>query len=154
MKARILLRALPALLLLLAIDARAAVVNLFHEAVALNVSAQTTTQTSDEFVVDPAANAGGLLIWLNLTTCTTACDVTLALQVQDPVDGSWRSYFQVPNVIATGDATYLMGQANAQTNSALGVVVERPLPRRFRIQVIHNNANASTYSVGIVTVPR
>lgn len=91
--------------------------------------------------------ARGVIATINITSAGSG-SVKLVVQRWDPVS-DWVTLADTANLTTDGATSLtvypgLTGSAN--------VVVSAVIPRKWRVQVTHNNANAITYSVGISTL--
>ena len=95
--------------------------------------------------------ASGIIVYVNVTAVPGAETVTLALDEQDPVSGTWAQIVATNTNNGTGLMRLKMKPA-IQTISAgaLQVQVQDTLPAIWRVRVIHSSTGNWTYSMGIV----
>lgn len=104
--------------------------------------ARNSTQTgSDIFNYD---GWDAVEVFLDLTTFTTAASIALRLERWDPAKAAYVSVLQTANLTAVGTTSLRWGPQipDVANSSRAGY-----LPQRWRIVVVHNNANSHTYSV-------
>lgn len=90
-------------------------------------------------------NGRGVNVFVDVTAITTAPSITVAIQGLDPVSGKWITLL-TSAAITTVSTTHLRiypGVAAAANTKA-----DEALPRRWRVNVTHANADSITYSVG------
>lgn len=114
----------------------------------------TTTQTSD-----PIRNPGysGVLVIINATAAGVT-GLQLRIQVKDPNSGQWINLNAAPTAITSttlGAYGYEVSLNNATAPGGAGNVAQRTsgeLPADWRVQVVHGDATASSYTVGYLYV--
>lgn len=107
-------------------------------------AARTATTNSP---VQTNYNARGVLVTLNVTAASGTGGLSLRIQVQDPVSGTFFNYNATPTAVtATGMYSYLVypGVSGGFTTQLSPVV----LPRTWQISVSHGDGTSYTYSVG------
>jgi hypothetical protein len=105
------------------------------------------TLTPAEFVaMDPGA---GVVVTVDVTAAGTG-SITAAIEGYDQASAKWVSYLTGAAVVTAVLNTYMVYPGIADVaNSRSGL----HLPRRWRVTITHNNANAITYSVGASVLP-
>jgi hypothetical protein len=104
--------------------------------------ARTSTQTgADIFNYE---RWDGIEVTLDLTAFTTAASIAIRLERWDPAKGAYLTVLQTANLTGNGQTTLRWGPLipDVANSSRAGW-----LPERFRITIVHNNANSHTYSV-------
>jgi len=110
--------------------------------VALNIPAgATTTQTSPDF---NNSGARGVAVVLDMTNVGTG-SVTLTIQGKDKASGKYYTLLAGAAVTTNSTNRY---RVHPQAPVTANVSANDALPTTWRIQVVANNANAATYSVG------
>lgn len=112
-------------------------------------AAQTTTQTQPD--QDNAVLGGyqGIAVVLDVTVPGTG-SVTLSIQGKDPASGK---YYTLLAGAAVTTATTNLYTVHPLVANVANVSASALLPRKFRVLVTANNANAMTYSVGATLLP-
>lgn len=110
-------------------------------------ASRTATNNGTEFINTDAQNA--LIIW-DITANTGAISVNFHLQIKDPASGKWIDLAGSANRVAIETKAMARVPANITVTGDIVVLAEVPIGRTMRVQVIHNNANPVTYSVGVV----
>lgn len=124
-------------------------------ATALATAARTATTNSADLV---NYNAKGVQIAIDITvTPNNAETLTMAVQVKDQLSGKYVTITAFATILASGlgaaptTATfiYTMYPGGAET-AAVGnhEVQSLPIPRNWRIQVVHSSTTAWNYTVG------
>lgn len=108
----------------------------------LNVAGSTTTQTSPDFRNEWGVGAE---IYLNMTNVGTG-SVTLTVQGKDPTSGQYYTVLAGAAVTANGFNRYQVFPGGPST---VNVAANDIFPFVWRIVVTANNANPTTYSVGV-----
>ena len=111
----------------------------------INAVSTTSTQNSSD---QTNYNGRGVKVALNVTNIGSG-SITIAVQGKDITSGQYYTILTGLVVTANGITTYtiypgIAGVANASASDIL--------PRTWRVQVIANNANAVTYTVGASTI--
>jgi hypothetical protein len=111
------------------------------DATLITAVAATTTQTSTD-----QTNPGGrgVKVVLDMTAIGTG-SVTLSIRGKDPASGKYYTILASAAVVGNGTTVYTVypgapAAANVSANDAL--------PRTWQVQVVANNANPATYTVG------
>jgi len=114
-----------------------------------NLTAQTATPNTQEFVAYPA-EFGGLEVVFDVTAIGAAASLTLTISGVDELSGKIWPLATVVPVAATGTLVVRIHPSNANA-AASGTpaiqTVQGQVPGRIRIGVTHNNATANTYTV-------
>lgn len=112
------------------------------EAVALASAARTATTASADFV---NYNAKGVRVRINVTAVGAAPSITVAIQEKDSISGNYIDRLVSVAITTTGQKASLTLYPGVTASP--NVAVSEPLPRTFRINVTHANADSITYSV-------
>jgi hypothetical protein len=93
--------------------------------------------------------AAGVAVTVDVTTAGTG-SITCFIEGFDVASGKWWTVLAGAAVTTVVTNTYIVypGITDA-ANSRSGL----HLPRRWRVRILHNNANAITYSVGASVLP-
>lgn len=113
-----------------------------EEATLLASASRTTTQTGADIT-----NYNGLaavVVVLDMTTVGTG-SVTLTIEGKDTASGKYYTLLAGAAVVTNSTNRYMVSPHIAAAANAIAMDI---LPRKFRINVTANNANAATYSVG------
>ena len=78
--------------------------------------------------------------------------MTLTVEIQDPVSGTWLILLQGAALATTGLRTYLVYPGVGVASAGVTGVESRPLPRMWRVTVTHATADSYTYSVGAALI--
>jgi hypothetical protein len=116
------------------------------ESVGQNLAAQTTTYTSPDFV-----NRGSRGVVVTLVTAVIGTgNITLSVQGKDRISGT---YYTLLTGAAVSTNTTNRYTVSPSIPVVANVSVRDVLPEIWRLQVVANNANPASYSVGAVMVP-
>lgn len=115
----------------------------------LLASAARTTDTNSSDQTN--YNAKGVIVYLNISASGGAIDLQLNIQAKDPVSGAYRTInVATGGVTATGIYLYILYPGAVDTQGTFDA--GGPLPRTWRVNVYHGNANSQTYSVGYALI--
>jgi hypothetical protein len=117
------------------------------ESVAIKQVAATTTYTSPKDLVNKGCR--GVVVTLDMTNVGTG-SVTLSVQGKDRASGQYYTLLTGAAVVTNVTNRYTVYPG---IPVVANVTAADALPELWRIQVVANNANATTYTVGAVTVP-
>ena len=106
-------------------------------------AARTANFTGDANAKQP--DATGVLVLMNITAVPGVDTVTLNIQGQDPVSGTWYTIVSSAAAVATGLVKLMVGRVA----SAANVAVNELLPDRYRVTVTHSAATSFTYSISV-----
>lgn len=107
----------------------------------ITATGATVTQTGADL---PNFNGRGVKVILNMTVVGTG-SVTLSIQGKDLTSGAYYTILTGAAVAANGANVYtIYPGVTAAANAAVSDV----LPRTWRVQVLANNVNPTTYTVG------
>lgn len=106
-------------------------------------SAARTATTASADINNP--DSVGVMVFLDLTAFTTAASLTLSIQAKDPASGKYVTLLTGAVVSTVSTVVYTVHPAVTETAN---VDVAAPLPATWRVNVVHGNANSTTYSVG------
>ena len=123
------------------------------ELILLPSAARIATVSSDD-QENAGCNKGAILV-INVSGMTAAPILTPKLQLKDPISGNYKdiwtaatnltAVYLFPRVFA-----YIFGLAGAGSAGDYTEGVNILLPRTFRFQMIHANADEAIYSAAIV----
>ena len=95
--------------------------------------------------------ASGLIAYLNITAASGTGGLSLVLEEQDHVSGTWNQVAATTGTTATGLVTLKIKPAIAAVGAtATKVAVQDILPANWRLRVVHADASNYTYSLGVV----
>lgn len=95
--------------------------------------------------------ASGIIVYVNVTAAPGAETITLILEEQDPVSGTWAQIIATNANNGTGLMRLKMKPAIQSISAgALQVQIQDTLPAIWRVRVAHSGAGNWTYSMGIV----
>lgn len=132
---------------------------------ALVSAARTTAQTIvGRTLIDPTFNnsdsrlaqsiipeASGLIAYLNITAASGTGGLSLVLEEQDPVSGTWNQLAATTGTTSTGLVTLKIKPAIAAiAASATKVASQDILPPIWRLRVAVGDSSNYTYSLGVV----
>jgi len=101
-----------------------------------------TNFTADQ--VNP--NARGVRVSYNITAVPGTDTITVQIQGKDPVSGNYFTILAGAAQVATGQKPDLIVYPGVTATA--NVAVSEPLPRTWRVNVVHSAASNFTYSVG------
>lgn len=113
-----------------------------EELTVLAAAARTTTTASG---TQTNYNGKGVNVFVDVTAVGTAPSITVAIQGLDPVSGKWVTLL-TSAAITTVSTTLL--RVYPGIAAAANTKADEVLPRRWRVNVTHGNADSITYSVG------
>lgn len=87
----------------------------------------------------------GLQIWLKVTAITATPSITLSVECQNPIDGTYMTLCTFAAVTTVSDNLYQIYPGLASSGNSFNGLVSRV----FRITVTHADADSITYSVGL-----
>ena len=90
--------------------------------------------------------ARGVYVVLDLTSFVTAASLTVFIEVLDPNSGKYIDMIGAVAVTANSTSIYIVAP-NAVTGAPVTKGVSAWLTQKWRIRVVHGNANSHTYSV-------
>lgn len=89
----------------------------------------------------------GVIVTIAVTAAGTG-SITASIQREDPVAG-WVDVLASAAITTDSNTTLTVYPGFTPASNSVANAV---LPRRWRVRVAHNNANAITYSVGVSTL--
>lgn len=106
-------------------------------------AARTATPTASAAYAIQAIR--GITVWVKVTAVTATPSVVLTIQSQNPIDGLYATMFTFNAVTAVGESFFkvypgITGVAGEKFNDIM--------PRNFKLQMTHGNADSITYIVG------
>jgi hypothetical protein len=108
----------------------------------------TTTQSPDQ----TNTNARGVQVTLNVTVGVTL-SLTLTIQAKDPVSGTYYDLNAAPTAVTgTGLTVYSLYPGVGAASGGVTQRTSAAVPKTWRVNVTHGNANNATYSVGYALI--
>ncbi|MBK8001727.1 MAG: hypothetical protein IPK15_24245 [Verrucomicrobia bacterium] len=86
-----------------------------------------------------------MIVWLKVTAVTATPSIVLTIEGQNPVDGTWVTFYTFNAVTAISHNVFSV--APGITVSA-GVSFSGVMPAIYRFVVTHADADSITYSLG------
>ena len=118
--------------------------------VVLLESAVRTATTNSTGQINHNNNYGAILV-VNVFGMVSTPVLTPKLQLKDPVSGDYVDIWTAAATLtAVGITTYLFGLGGAGSAGDYTEGVNLLLPRSFRFQMVHADADSATYSVAII----
>jgi hypothetical protein len=93
-------------------------------------------------------NARGVLVVFDVTAVPTVNTVNCQIQAKDPVSGKYVTLADSGAQATAGTYTILVYPGATDTDTKLTAKNDIPLPRTWRVNVVHSAATNFTYSVG------
>lgn len=134
---------------------------IIQKSVALLASGVRNTSQSvlRQDIIDPAGpanyrsginpEAGGIIVYLNITVVPGVDTVQLAIEEQDPASGNWSTIVSTLPIAVTGLVKLKLKQAIAVIAATTTLVqAQDTLPAEWRVRVIHSGVGNFTYSLG------
>lgn len=109
-------------------------------------SAQRTASNNSADQVNH--NAAGVLVYCNVTNVPGVDTVQFIVQVKDPVSGTYINLVTDTAVAASGMRALLVYPGAGAASGDINAVRNGPLPRTWRVRVVHSGSGQFTYSVG------
>lgn len=116
------------------------------EGVVLASAARTATVASDWFT---NSEYRGIDVVINVTAAAATPSVVFTIQGQDPVSG--EAYTILSSAAITGTGTTVLRVYPGLT-AAANTVANYALPRVWRVNAVHADADSITYSVGFSAI--
>ena len=116
----------------------------------LLASAARTVTTSSADQVN--YNAKGIIVVFDVTSVPGTDTVQLKIQAKDPASGKYVDLVTGTAESAVGTYVYSVYPGIGDKNTILDNYEELPLPRTWRVQVVHSAATSFAYSVGVMYV--
>ncbi|MFY9223202.1 MAG: hypothetical protein WAQ98_11050 [Blastocatellia bacterium] len=114
------------------------------EATLLSSTGRTSTAQSSDIV---NFNGKGLILFVNVTSAGSG-SITPTLQVKDPVSGSYKTIWQATTAIESNGLYAYMIYPGAASVGIWTEIAQCVVPRTSRLEMVANNSNSITYSVG------
>lgn len=114
------------------------------------VSAARTASTASADIINPSCR--GIMIFLDISIASGTGGLQVTLQVKNPITGAYSQVNPSPAAITIiTPAVYVIypGATGGNVNQVTG----EPIPRTFRIRVVHGDATSYTYSVSYCLLP-
>lgn len=129
-------------------DAMIALSSLAPVVVLSSAARTTTTDSADQTNVV----ARGAVVVLNLTAFVTAASLTLKVQRKN-ASGSYTDIATAAAALtANGKAIVVLDPLASDNTVEFSRVQNGALPREWRVEVVHGNANSHTYSVAVYPI--
>ena len=119
------------------------------EATLLASAARTVTTSSAD---QTNYNAKGIIVVFDVTAVPGTDTVQLKVQAKDPASGKYIDMVTGTAESAVGTYVYAVYPGIGDKGTILDNYEELPLPRTWRVQVVHSAATSFTYSVGVMYV--
>jgi len=97
-------------------------------------------------------NARGVMVWFNITVVPGVDTVQLLIQIKDPVSGTYSTILTDTAQSAIGTRVAAIYPAIAAAAEDVNIVRGYPLPRTWRVRIVHSAATSFTYSVGAALI--
>lgn len=111
-------------------------------AVALASAARTAEANSADLV---NFNHRGVRVRVNVTAITDTPSITVNIQEKDSISGNYITILTSAAIVATGQKTTLVVYPGCA--AVANAVADQPLPRVWRVNVAHADADSITYSI-------
>lgn len=119
------------------------------EIVLLASKARTATENSPD-QTNFYGNRGVILV-VNVSDITATPILTPKLHLKDPVSGNYMDIWTAAvNLTAVGMSAYIFGLGGSGAAGDYTEGVNILIPKAFRFQMIHGDADSATYSVAII----
>ena len=113
-------------------------------------SASRSETTNSKWQTNHNNNYGAILV-INVSDMTATPVLTPKLHLRDPASGDYVDIWTAAATLtAVGIATYLFGLGGAGSAGDYTEGVNLLLPRSFRFQMVHADADSAIYSVAII----
>lgn len=112
-----------------------------HEVTVLASAARTGTVNSSDLT---NYNGKGVVVTVDVTAIVSSPSITVDIKYKDTLSGKYVSLLTSAAIIATGTTKLVVYPG---VTVAANVAASHPLPRVWRVEVTHGNANSITYSV-------
>lgn len=116
-------------------------------------SATRSAQVSTPFVSNYTLR--GLIIVLNVTAASSTGGLSVTLQAQDPVSGTWYAWATLFTTVTTIslNSAVIYPVTFSGLNSAVATKIAAPLPAVWRMTVFVGDSSNYTYSLAINYLP-
>lgn len=119
------------------------------ELILLPSVARVATVSSDD-QENAGCNKGAILV-INVSDITATPVLTPKLQLKDPISGNYKDIWTATaNLTAVGVFAYVFGLGGSGSAGDYTEGVNILLPRIFRFQMVHADADSATYSAAII----
>lgn len=95
----------------------------------------------------------GVIVWLNVTVAPGVETLITRIEGKDPIGGLYRTLNAAPTGITTAALFAYWLYPTDSTGQNLDQATEMPLPRTWRVNVVHSAGSSWTYSVGYSLIP-
>jgi hypothetical protein len=116
------------------------------DATLLSSTARTASVNSSDIT---NYNGRGVVVVINVTSITDTPSVVFTIQGKDSVSSVYYDILASAAVTATGTTTLTVYPGNS---AAANSKADTPLPRVWRVEAVHADADSITYSVGSSTI--
>ena len=97
----------------------------------------------------------GLILYVDITARAASTTLTPSLQTKDPVGGEWITIWTAAAALNSSNTTVAYSfypSPSADAANLYTEAVDLLLPRTWRINVVHSDANGVTYSLAACVV--
>jgi hypothetical protein len=108
-------------------------------------SSAARTASSNSADLTRPTGARGVRVWIVETAHASSPSVVFTITAKDPASGAYSTL--LASVAVTGEGTTTLTIYPTLTGSA-NVIAQMAMPKTWRIEAAHGNANSITYSVG------
>jgi len=109
-----------------------------------NATRSSTTLSAEQ----TSYNARGVIVWIYVSAVPGGDTVALNVHAKDPVSGAFANWLRGGAVAGLGNYDYVVYPGVVDTTAEVHGEQAMPIPRSWRIQVVHSGAGNFTYSVG------
>lgn len=117
-------------------------VPLTTQTITLLTSAARTADTNSGAQANPGFP--GVRVRINVTAIVSSPSVVATIQEYESVGGNWITLVSSAAIVATGRTVLIVFPGCV---AVANKVLNEPLPRTWRVNMAHGNANSITYSV-------
>ena len=98
-------------------------------------------------------NAKGVMVFLRVTAASGTGGLQINIAAIDPITGLAFDLHNFPTAITTiSSNTYVLYPGATNTGASLRAAYATPLPRNWRISVIHGDGSSYTYSLAYALI--
>lgn len=111
--------------------------------------ARTADPTLTPASFDATIPGAGVVVTVDVTSAGTG-SITCHIEAYDQASNKWYAVLSGAAIVTAVTNTYMVYPGISDVaNSRSGL----RLPKRWRVRIVHNNANSITYSVGASVLP-
>lgn len=101
-----------------------------------------------------SAHVRGIIFIMNVAALGAASTLTLKVKGIDPISGNtYDILVDGAAIAAAGTYAFVVAPSVGAPANGIRASVATELPQSFTVEVVHNNANACTYSISAVYLP-